>query len=455
MMERISIGDFLEQNEQFQFQVPEYFASKALIERLQERFASFRDTFCSAGACAESPWQVQRERIMAAAEAVPAYAGIDWQRSDYWRDIPLLDKARLRARHDDYRSPRYQQEQLWFRDTSGTSGPPMVMWYAPEFAFEFVLFAEAKVAWLADAWTPEILERAVLSAALVDKKSLVDLVWTCPDGSRGLTIRTLFDERRAEATDELLALLEKHRPALLALKPNILGSIARGIGQRKAVAADYLRLVLSGGAILDGEVRRAAQEALGVPVYDAYGLTEIGSVASECRQQCGLHVYENDVIAEVLLADASLHHTGRGELVLSSVLNDAMPLLRYRTGDLVELTDEPCACGRPGRRIVHIAGRAVRNYVLADGSEYAPTNFNELFKRFPIREFQITQLGTRELEAHVEPLEPLQPGEAAHGALLAQVREYMEKELRFQASVAVATTSFSVGDKLQRFRSLL
>jgi phenylacetate-coenzyme A ligase PaaK-like adenylate-forming protein len=328
----------------------------------------------------------------------------------------------------------------------------MPIWYAPEFAFEFVLFAECKVAWLADAWTPDLLERAVFSAALVDKKSLKNQVWMCPDNSRGLTIRALFDERRAEATDELLALLTRYRPALLALKPNILGSIAKGVRGRRAVAADYLRLVLCGGAVLDSEVRRAAQEALGVPVYDAYGLTEIGSLAAECREQQGLHLYENDVIAELLMSDGSLQHTGRGELVLSSVMNDAMPLLRYRTGDMVELTAEPCRCGRPGRRIVQIAGRAVRNYVLSDGSEYAPTNFNELFKRFPIREFQITQLDTCRLEAQVEPL---QRGETDHSAMLARVRDYMESELRFQARVAVATTAFSPGDKLQRFRSLL
>lgn len=450
--QRISVGDFLEQNEEFEFQLPEYCAARLLIERLQERFQTFRDTFWSAGASTEQPWEARRERIAAVARSVPAYAGIDWERSDYWRSIPLLDKAQLRARHDEFRSRDYDPAELWYRDTSGTSGPPMPVWYAPEFAFDFLLFAECKVAWLADAWTPDILGRAVLSAALVDKKSLNNQVWMCPDNSRGLTIRALFDERRPEATQDLLALLTKHRPAILALKPNILGSIARGVGERRAVAADYLKLVLCGGALLDNEVRRAAERALGVPVYDAYGLTEIGSVAAECRAQQGLHVYENDVIAEIARPDGSLHRTGRGELVLSSVSNAAMPLLRYRTGDVVELTNELCPCGRPGHRIVHIGSRAVRNYLLADGSEYAPTNFNELFKRFPLREFQITQLDTRQLEVQVEPLDSCQ---TEHGALLAQVREYMEAELRSQASVTVSTTLFSTGDKLQRFRSLL
>jgi phenylacetate-CoA ligase len=461
MKQRISIGEFLEQNEEFEFQVPEYFESKRLIGRLQERFRRFKSTFWSAGADEAQPWQKHRDAIVAAARDVPAYAGIDWQQAEYWRDIPLLSKQELRARAKDYVSRRYDKPQLWHRDTSGTSGPPLPIWYAPEYAFEFYLFAECKVAWVADAWTPEMMARPVLSAALVDKKSLSNLVWMCPDDSRGLTIRTVYDERSPGAPDALIELLAKHRPAILSLKPNILGSITSGADQRRDIAADYLELVISGGAILTDDVRRSAQQALGAAVYDVYGLTEIGSVASECKCQQGLHVFENDVIAEVLTADGSLQRTGSGELVLSSVSNDAMPLLRYRTGDVAELTRETCACGRPGLRIVNFVGRAIRNYLLADGSEFAPTNFNELFKRFPIREFQITQVDSRTLQALIEPFQPLasdaqrRSSSAGDPGLLEQVRQYMTRELRCLAEVEVSATTFSPGDKLQRFRSLI
>jgi phenylacetate-coenzyme A ligase PaaK-like adenylate-forming protein len=456
MNERISIGEFLAQNVEFEFHVPEYVESKRVIARVQERFGAFRDTFWRAGA-EEQPWQARRNQIAEAAREVPAYQGIDWSRAEYWREIRLVDKNELRAQSGEYRHPSFAVDQLWTRDTSGTSGPPMPIWYAPEFSFEFHLFTEAKVAWIADALTPEMLDRPILSVALVDKKSLNNRVWTSPDASRGLTVRQLYDERCPGAAEALFRLLDRHRPAMLGLKPNILASIVRGAGERKRAAADYLDLVISGGAPLDEELRRAAEERLGAPVYNAYGLTEIGVVASECRRQDGLHIYENDVIAEILAEDGTLRRTGSGELVVSSVANAAMPLLRYRTGDFVELTRDTCGCGRAGQRIRSISGRVVLNFTLSDGSEFAPTNFNELFNRFPVRELQITQTDLRRVEAKIEPLRssPEGPlGSAEETALLDAVRRYMELQLRSLVEVRVSATTFSAGDKLQRYRSM-
>jgi phenylacetate-CoA ligase len=222
-------------------------------------------------------------------------------------------------------------------------------------------------------------------------------------------------------------------------------------GYRKA--AKYLKLVISGGADLSNDLRQASQEILGVPVIDVYGLSEVGGIASECMEQDGLHVYADDIIAEILTDTYRLQPSGHGELVVSSVANAAMPFLRYRTGDIVNLDWEPCKCGRKGPRLRDIKGRLFQNFKLRDGSEISPTVFNRvLFDLFPIREFRLTQTHLDRINVEIEFL-PSCRGTTTEQ--LEQVQKHIERELRFLVKVDVSEAAFSPHDKFQRYRTLL
>jgi phenylacetate-CoA ligase len=108
-------------------------------------------------------------------------------------------------------------------------------------------------------------------------------------------------------------------------------------------------------------MRDEIERRLGLRALDIYGLSEmIGpGVASECTEQAGAHVCEDHFIVEVVdpASDAVLPDGVEGELVFTSLTREAMPLLRYRTGDLASLSRTPCACGRTLARISRIKGR--------------------------------------------------------------------------------------------------
>jgi phenylacetate-CoA ligase len=108
-------------------------------------------------------------------------------------------------------------------------------------------------------------------------------------------------------------------------------------------------------------MRDEIQQRLGLRALDIYGLAEmIGpGVASECTEQAGAHVCEDHVVVEVVDPEsgALLPEGVEGELVFTSLTREAMPLLRYRTGDLASLSRGPCACGRTLARISRIKGR--------------------------------------------------------------------------------------------------
>jgi phenylacetate-CoA ligase len=109
-------------------------------------------------------------------------------------------------------------------------------------------------------------------------------------------------------------------------------------------------------------MRAALERAFGCPAYDIYGLSEIigPGVAGECEARDGLHVADDHFLPEVVDPDTGgVLPSGReGELVLTSVTKRAVPMIRYRTGDITTLTNAPCRCGRTTARIARLKGRA-------------------------------------------------------------------------------------------------
>ncbi|MFQ6090552.1 MAG: phenylacetate--CoA ligase family protein, partial [Candidatus Bipolaricaulia bacterium] len=95
--------------------------------------------------------------------------------------------------------------------------------------------------------------------------------------------------------------------------------------------------------------------------YDIYGLSEMGGpgVASECQLKQGSHIWADHFIPEIVdpKTGEPLEPGEWGELVLTSITREAMPLIRYRVGDLTALIPEPCECGRTHPRMEHITGR--------------------------------------------------------------------------------------------------
>jgi phenylacetate-CoA ligase len=110
------------------------------------------------------------------------------------------------------------------------------------------------------------------------------------------------------------------------------------------------------------EIMRAEiEEALDITALDTYGLSEIigPGVAQECPEKNGLHVFADVFLPEIVdpATGEPLAEGVDGELVLTTLTKEAMPLIRYRTRDIVNITREPCGCGRTGPRISRIKGR--------------------------------------------------------------------------------------------------
>ena len=123
-----------------------------------------------------------------------------------------------------------------------------------------------------------------------------------------------------------------------------------------------LRFAVGGAEPYSEGMRERLQDAWGIPFYNCYGLSEMQGpgVAFECPEQQGLHVWEDSYLAEIVDPETGepVADGQEGELVLTTLTREAMPLLRYRTRDLSSFISEPCSCGRTHRRLSRIQGRA-------------------------------------------------------------------------------------------------
>jgi phenylacetate-CoA ligase len=158
-------------------------------------------------------------------------------------------------------------------------------------------------------------------------------------------------------------LLADFRPAGLAATPSFALHIAETLaGQGTRADGMGLRYGLYGAEPWSEELRRALERAFGCPAFDIYGLSEIigPGVAGECEARDGLHVADDHFLPEIVdpVSGAVRPPGVLGELTLTTLTKRALPLIRYRTGDVTMLTTEPCPCGRTSARIARLKGRS-------------------------------------------------------------------------------------------------
>src|SRR5262249_40936465 len=110
------------------------------------------------------------------------------------------------------------------------------------------------------------------------------------------------------------------------------------------------------------EMRKQIEDLLKIKAYDIYGLSEImgPGVSMECREgKAGLHVWEDHFLPEIIdpKTEEVLPDGEEGELVFTTLNKEAMPVIRYRTGDLSKLNREKCVCGRTMARMQRVRAR--------------------------------------------------------------------------------------------------
>ena len=198
------------------------------------------------------------------------------------------------------------------------------------------------------------------------------------------------------------------------------------------------------------EMRRQIEEKLGIKAYDIYGLSEImgPGVSMECEAQCGKHIWEDHFIAEIIDPNTlePLPYGTVGELVLTTISKEGMPLIRYRTRDLCSLIPDKCSCGRTHVRMTRVIGRSddmliIRGVnVFPSQIESALLNIHELQPFYQIIVDRVNMLDTMELQ--VEMSEALSKAE---DEVRLAVKSLAEKEVGSSIGISAKVTLLRPG----------
>ncbi len=282
------------------------------------------------------------------------------------RELPFTVKAELR---DAYPFGLLQvplEQTIRVHASSGTRGKPTIVAYT---AHDIEIFAE-------------VCARALAAAGALPSDVLhVAYGYGLFTGGLGLhyggeRLGATVVPASGGNTALQLQLLEDLGATGLCCTP----SFALLLAERAAEHDINLRYGVFGAEPWSEAMREKLESAWGIDACDIYGLSEVmgPGVAAECREGKGaLHVFDDHFLPEIVDPESGEPTDGLGELVLTTLTKEALPVLRYRTGDITRFVDGSCDCGRTHRRIARFSGR-VDDMLIVRGVNVFPSEIEEV-----------------------------------------------------------------------------
>jgi phenylacetate-CoA ligase len=248
---------------------------------------------------------------------------------------------------------------------------------------------------------------------------------------------------------ELVEALNRYQPEVIFTYPSFIRRLAEE-QDRGRLAIRPARFV-STAEVLTDHVRLLAGETWGARVFNGYGTTEAGMLGTECDLAAGVHIAEDMVVVEsVDEANRPVAPGTPGAKVLVTTLYDTpLPLIRYEISDIVAMQADPCPCGRPYQRLASLDGRREDMLTLAapDGGQlrlHAGRLRGSLDGVPGLRQYQLVQRSADSILVRITVRDGSEPGDVAVGA-----RSAIEHQLR-RAGARPGPLDIEVVDAIER-----
>jgi len=382
--------------------------------------------------------ELQLRRLKSVAEKVyrnvPFYhrkfqeAGVAPEDIKSLADISRLPTTRKQDLRDNYPFGLFavpREEVVRVHASSGTTGKPTVVGYTAKDI---------------ETWS-DLMARDFVMVG-VEKKDIFQNAVNYGFFTGGLGVHYGIERMGAMAvpsgvgnTERQLEIMMDFGVTVLHCTPSYALYLAETAKARGVVDKLNLRIGCFGAEPWSDESRRELEEALNIKAYDSYGLSEMmgPGVAFECQEQDGLHIWEDHFLIEILDKDEQPCAPGEpGELVITSLTKEAMPLLRYHTGDVTYIMEGKCPCGRTSRKLHRFLGRA-DDMLIVRGINVFPSQIEDVLVSIPEigSYFQVVvdrkKHGLDEISIQVELKDEAFTGELSD---LARIQKKTEEKLK-------------------------
>ena len=343
-------------------------------------------------------------------------------------DISRLPTTRKQDLRDNYPFGLFavpREEVVRVHASSGTTGKPTVVGYTAKDI---------------ETWS-DLMARDFVMVG-VEKKDIFQNAVNYGFFTGGLGVHYGIERMGAMAvpsgvgnTERQLEIMMDFGVTVLHCTPSYALYLAETAKARGVVDKLNLRIGCFGAEPWSDESRRELEEALNIKAYDSYGLSEMmgPGVAFECQEQDGLHIWEDHFLIEILDKNEQPCAPGEpGELVITSLTKEAMPLIRYHTGDVTYIMEGKCSCGRTSRKLHRFLGRA-DDMLIVRGINVFPSQIEDVLVGIPEigSYFQVVvdrkKHGLDEISIQVELKDEAFTGELSD---LARIQKKTEEKLK-------------------------
>jgi phenylacetate-CoA ligase len=299
------------------------------------------------------------------------------------RNYPILMRSDIPALNRSVRDRIGSRRDVFHDSSSGSTGMPV------EFLFDTAHQSgryAARIRYLrANGWSPLRRNAWIVAFTSRDDDSADSQLLHSRLRLRSTFLKLIFQPFE-EQVDALAAL----QPEFLYTMPSNLSGLLQ-VFERRATRLASLRCIFTGGEVLDDSLRERTRDVLGVEIRDNYGSTE-GFISWQCPAG-SYHINAEHVAVEIVDESGRPTAPGKmGRVLVTTLENRLMPLIRYEIGDYAIASNTPCSCGRTLPVMGKVIGRGINLFRLPGGQLKSPWPLVGPLKERPeIRQFQIVQ----------------------------------------------------------------
>ena len=304
--------------------------------------------------------------------------------------IPFLTKDIIREEEKNLYADDYQKRFSFTNSSGGSTGEPVLFVQDAQYTLSNQLNTQLAYSWRGMTLYDEMVvlwgaERDIFEGKRSLRSKLEDIYLN----------RVILNSFAMSEDDMLryITVLNQKRPKLIKAYAQSIYELAKFAKENKIEVKKQYAIHLAAGTVYDF-MRELIEEVFQCKAYNYYGSREVGSIASECRVQDGLHIMQEHTLLEVINSEGKVCKAGEeGEIVLTTLENYSMPLIRYKVGDIGILKKyDSCDCGCTYDKLQKIVGRTTDLFKGRDGKKIDGEYFTHLFYFVPwIKQFQVIQ----------------------------------------------------------------
>ena len=360
--------------------------------------------------------------------------------------LPFMYKQDLRDNYPTNMFTVPNSEVVRYHVSSGTTGKPTLVGYTRN-DLEY--------------WT-EALARSLTSVGIGSEDTMqVSYGYGLFTGGLGLhygaeRVGATVLPASTGSTERQIELIKDLDVTAIACTPSYLvhmGDVAKRMGIDFRRDTKLRKAVLGAEPWSDG-MRRHIEDTMGIRAFDIYGTSEMaGPMFTECEERTGIHMAGDLVYCEIIDPDSGevLEEGQKGELVVTMLKKEAMPMIRYRIKDITSLDEEECPCGRTSPRISRISGRS-DDMLIIRGINVFPSQIEYTLLQIPQLAGHYMIIVTREgaLDRMVVQVEIKEEAFSDKVEDMNRLRSYVESQLKKYLNIA-AEVELKAPGELPRF----